>query len=245
MQPEPVWMLTFSGPLHPLQGSSSAPALSPRPTASPTPTRWRSSSYLQIMLVVRVMRPTTQTSTIPAPPGAQPVPGHADIATFVESTSPPQPKHPTDDWDEEIGMWVGQTRWAASQVVAAHVQLGKVLTQAKRSLPHGQFSRLLDNPHMPFGVRQSQKLVKLATHPAIADASNHWRLPMAVDTLSLLAAVSPGDLRRGMAKSEVNYRMTISDAKRFSFRHADPYDVRHFRRGRRWSGQMPHTAETR
>jgi len=238
-------MLTFSGPLHPLQGSSSAPALSPRPTASPTPTRWRSSSYLQIMLVVRVMRPTTQTSTIPAPPGAQPVPGHADIATFVESTSPPQPKHPTDDWDEEIGMWVGQTRWAASQVVAAHVQLGKVLTQAKRSLPHGQFSRLLDNPHMPFGVRQSQKLVKLATHPAIADASNHWRLPMAVDTLSLLAAVSPGDLRRGMAKSEVNYRMTISDAKRFSFRHADPYDVRHFRRGRRWSGQMPHTAETR
>ena len=130
-------------------------------------------------------------------------------------------------------MWVTQIRWAAAQVVAAHVTLGSRISDAKRSLPHGQFARLLNSPNMPFGVRQSQKLVKIATHPALGDGSDNWRLPVAVDSLCILAGVAPAEVRRGLTTGQVHHRMTISEAKQFADAHPHPYTVRHIRRRRR------------
>jgi hypothetical protein len=85
---------------------------------------------------------------------------------------------------------------------------------------------------MPFRIRQSQKLVKIATHPVLAATANHLKLPSAVDSLSLLASVDPGNVRTGIAIGEVTYHMSISDAKRFALEHPDYYSVHRVRRRR-------------
>lgn len=173
-----------------------------------------------------------QTTPTPQPPeGAPPLAVDASKRALEAPRFDPPPQ-PDDDeaWDEAICGWAGQTRWAVSQVVAAHVRVGRVLAEAKRSLPHGQFGRLLENPGMPFGVRQSQKLIKISTHPVLSDTRNYLRLPAAVDSLSLLASVDPGTLRRGIADGRVRRQMSIAQVKLFVRKHPDRYSSRHARR---------------
>lgn len=98
-----------------------------------------------------------------------------------ERTSP-------SEWTERIaGAW--------TKAAAAVLETGKLLNEAKRALPHGEFARMLQSSDLPFSERTAQRLMAIARHPILSNPTHVSLLPPAWSTLSALCQL-PGDTLR-------------------------------------------------
>jgi N6-adenosine-specific RNA methylase IME4 len=119
----------------------------------------------------------------------------------------PAPFDPTD-----VGGWVARivARWHDS--VAAIIDTGRMLNDAKAALPHGEFQRMC-RERLPFDVRTAQRLMRIGEDPRLSNAANMPHLPPAWGTLyeltrlddeSFAARLSDGTIRPDMERKAVS-----------------------------------------
>lgn len=97
------------------------------------------------------------------------------------------------DWATRIA-----ERWRAS--VEAILEVGRLLVEAKASLPHGQFGAMVDND-LPFNARTAQRLMAIASDGRIANATHVSYLPASWGTLYELTLISDEEFDRGIAQN--------------------------------------------
>jgi hypothetical protein len=91
--------------------------------------------------------------------------------------------------------WTVRIAGAWTQAAAAVLETGKLLNEAKRALPHGEFARMLQSSDLPFSERTAQRLMAIARHPILSNPTHVSLLPPAWSTLSALCQL-PGDTLR-------------------------------------------------
>jgi len=91
--------------------------------------------------------------------------------------------------------WSVRIAGAWTKAAEAILETGKLLNEAKRALPHGEFARMLQSSDLPFSERTAQRLMAIARHPILSNPTHVSLLPPAWSTLSALCQV-PGDTLR-------------------------------------------------
>ncbi len=66
--------------------------------------------------------------------------------------------------------------------IAAILETGRLLKAAKSQLPHGEFQQMIEN-QLPFGVRESQRLMAIAADERLSNATHGSCLPPSPRTL--------------------------------------------------------------
>lgn len=89
------------------------------------------------------------------------------------------------------------------RAVASIVGCGTLLLEAKDGLAHGEFGRMIE-ADLPFGRRTAEKLMEIARHPVLADATHESHLPASWTTLHKLSRIAPPELARMIESGEVN-----------------------------------------
>src|SRR5574343_2069232 len=89
--------------------------------------------------------------------------------------------------------WAKRIGQAHADSVAASIRMGTELIEAKAALPHGEWGRLTGQttgaPLLPFAHRTAQRLMQIAEHSALANASHVTHVPPSWGTLAVLAAL--------------------------------------------------------
>jgi hypothetical protein len=120
--------------------------------------------------------------------------------------------------------WLPQLQSASDQFeqslrssLSKAIDLGKQLIAAKEALPHGEFGKLFSDHKQPvagalgMNARWAQKVMLMASNPAIANASYKTHLPANLDAVydlacmtapALTAAIESGKVRPGMTRQE-------------------------------------------
>lgn len=94
-------------------------------------------------------------------------------------------KWPAGERDERIDnrrKWAERIGGALGKSVEAIVEAGALLTEAKADLDHGDFLEMLRGD-LHLGHRMAQKLMAIAAHPLISNASISTHLPASWTTL--------------------------------------------------------------
>ena len=138
----------------------------------------------------------------------QKAPSTSQIASVSNSPAVDPGTTPAID-NDQVKLWSDKIKDALAHSVAAIVKVGVLLKDAKRTLPHGGFLKMLAYG-LPFGPRQSQKYMKIASRKVLADPSNGAYLPRSVVQLSKLAILSDDilqvvvdDVKTRIAKREI------------------------------------------
>lgn len=100
---------------------------------------------------------------------------------------------PARDWATRIA-----ERWRAS--VEAILEVGRLLVEAKTSLPHGQFGEMVDND-LPFSASTAQRLMAIAADDRLANAAHGQHLPASWRTLYELTHLSDDEFDQGIARN--------------------------------------------
>lgn len=99
------------------------------------------------------------------------------------------------------------------------IALGQSLIDAKAKLPHGEFGKLFSDhaepvkDALPFNSRWAQKLVKLAGHETIANASHDSHLPADLNTIYELSLMTAPALTQAIEEGRVTPQTTREEAK--------------------------------
>jgi hypothetical protein len=106
--------------------------------------------------------------------------------------------------EKTINAW--QTKLSAGwgKSVIGIVELGKMLQQAKKEIPHGDWRRVFEGPHRPFSIRTAQELMAIARHPVIGNAQHVAHLPAAWSSLNLLSELPQKRLLDLIASGEIH-----------------------------------------
>jgi hypothetical protein len=129
-------------------------------------------------------------------------------------------------------------QWYADRVneawqstVGGIIDMGRWLVEAKDRLAHGEFGRIFaEHPEaverpVPFGARSGQRLMAVASHPVLANATYMSNLPPAWGTLYHLAHMSEPALLAAIEAGEVYPELEQGDAyklSRFAKRNGTP-----------------------
>lgn len=106
--------------------------------------------------------------------------------------------------------------------VEAIIQTGRLLLKAKEILAHGEWCRMFDERLVPFGVRSAQRLMKIASHPQLSNATHVSYLPPSwgtlyeltkADDLRLKNALHDGLITPDMSRKAVQ-ELVVRDQKR-------------------------------
>ena len=104
-----------------------------------------------------------------------------------------QPSEPdlvsADDFADAI-----VARWQDS--VLAIIDVGKLLLGAKEALPHGEFGPMIESDRVPFSSRTAQRLMEIAEHSLLSNATRASHLPPSWMTVYELTKV-PDDALGG------------------------------------------------
>lgn len=101
--------------------------------------------------------------------------------TAVAVITAPEPADP-----ERPESWIPLIREAWGSSVRGIIETGRLLAAAKAAVPHGDWSRLIDEM-LPFGDRVARRLMQIAAHPAISNRTHESVLPPSYNTLEALA----------------------------------------------------------
>ena len=121
----------------------------------------------------------------------------------------PAQKSPVEEWIARISDQVGKSAQSL-------VELGRLLTEAKGALNHGEWEQMFASGKLRFSLRLAQKLMQVAKHTAISKASNSSFLPPSVDALSMLARLDAEVVQTGINEGAIGPDMTILQAKQFA-----------------------------
>ncbi|MGO9236659.1 MAG: DUF3102 domain-containing protein [Methylocella sp.] len=94
--------------------------------------------------------------------------------------------------NENQGLRVSATEWAArinaawQKTVSNIIETGQALIDAKADLPHGTFTNMIEDD-LAFGPRAAERLMAIASHPALSNPTHASVLPASWTTLAELA----------------------------------------------------------
>jgi len=120
-------------------------------------------------------------------------------------------KSSADYWAPRIS-----AEWRKS--VEGIVRVGLALAVAKESCEHGEFLRLFKgHPEavadpVPFGEDTAERLMKVASHPVLADSAHGRSLPQSWRTLYELTKLEDEQILAGIKAGEIGPEMTRSQA---------------------------------
>lgn len=114
------------------------------------------------------------------------------------------PEQTTEQWITRIsGVW--------QQSAEAIIETGRLLAEAKATLPHGQFLPMIETD-LPFGPRTAQMLMAIAADSRLTMRSRVSLLPPAWGTLYELTKWSDEQFERGVAQKVIRPDMERSEA---------------------------------
>ena len=93
----------------------------------------------------------------------------------------------------EAEEWAAQIQSKLSASVAAIIEVGRLLLDAKKALGHGRYTKMVESK-LPFNVRQAQYYSRIARNAVLSNAQNAAYLPRSVNQLCLLARLRDEDL---------------------------------------------------
>jgi hypothetical protein len=142
-----------------------------------------------------------------------------------------------------------RAKWAAAicaatrKTVEAMVEVGKLLTAAKKQLRHGEFIKMIELD-LPFGPRQARRFMAIARNPELRKRTNWSVLPPRLSSLAELGRLSPQALRLRIKSGSVHPAMRRKDVVRptalevihaaGSERHLDDDEIRAAYLGQVW-----------
>ena len=97
--------------------------------------------------------------------------------------------------------------------VAAIVETGRLLQEAKADLSHGEWGRLFDERLVPFEIRTAQRLMAVAKHPVLSNATHVSYLPASWGTLYELSRRDPKVLTGAIHDGVITPEMQREDVK--------------------------------
>lgn len=99
-------------------------------------------------------------------------------------------------------------RWRAS--VEAIFETGRLLTEAKATLPHGEFGFMCEN-RLPFSARTAQRLMAIANDPRLSNPTIASLLPASWTTIYELTTLSDDELQSAADGEIIHAEMTRED----------------------------------
>jgi hypothetical protein len=122
--------------------------------------------------------------------------------------------NPSEVAPKQRERWVGLIRTAWCKTVAAFIETGRLLNEAKRELPHGSFMEMIDH-RLPFTPGTAERLMFIARNPIISDSAHGPNLPPSWHTLYVLAKLPPENLRAKIESGAIHPKLERKEAKRF------------------------------
>jgi hypothetical protein len=110
-----------------------------------------------------------------------------------------------------VGLWAARIRPHLVQAVEGIVAAGRELIAAKAELPHGGFGPLL--AELELSRTTAQRFMRVAQHPAIANAARVPHLPAAIGTLDVLARLDEDELTGVIEAGEIGPETTRPEAQ--------------------------------
>jgi len=111
--------------------------------------------------------------------------------------------------------WAERINRAVEKTALALVETGQEARAAKDKLKHGQWLEMFNTKQVKLDLSLAQRLMKVASHPALANAANLPFLPPSPTALVALSKLPPEVVEAGIAKGCITPSMTIADAAKF------------------------------
>ena len=92
-------------------------------------------------------------------------------------------------------------------------EVGDLLIEAKKQLPHGQFEAMVESD-LPFSSSTARKLREIAQDPKLRNRAHAHALPSSWTTLSELQKLKPKAFKKAVNDNQIKPEMQRSDAKR-------------------------------
>jgi N6-adenosine-specific RNA methylase IME4 len=109
--------------------------------------------------------------------------------------------------------WAGMIRSRLGDSVAAIVDVGRLLIDAKAGLPHGEFEAMVEQD-LPFHASTAQRLMKVARHALLANPAHVRLLPPAWGTLYELTKLPEALLKRLLSDGSITPETERKDVLR-------------------------------
>ncbi len=120
-----------------------------------------------------------------------------------------------DDAQSDAATWAIRIaeRWRAS--VEAIIDVGRLLNQAKASLAHGEFGRMIE-ASLPFSASTAQRLMAIARDARLSDAAHVQHLPASWGTLYELTQLSDDEFATGIQRKIIRPDMERKEISEFA-----------------------------
>jgi hypothetical protein len=136
---------------------------------------------------------------------------HVPIYT-LPAAAPQSNRHPVDDWAEQI-----TASWQKPKIEGI-IRTGKLLLASKKALDRGTFiSMIRSDEALPFNERTAQRLMKIAEHPVLTNATHVSYLPTSWGTLYELSKGKPKLLEARIQDGTITPRLERSEVARKVF----------------------------
>jgi hypothetical protein len=128
-----------------------------------------------------------------------------------ESQSEVSGKHLASSRSDDSEQWARRINAAFAAGVAAFVETGRQLVEAKRALGHGAFMRMVET-ELRFSASTAERLMAIARHPVISDSAHAPILPPSWTVLYELARLPAGKVRKLIEQERIHPEMERSEA---------------------------------
>jgi hypothetical protein len=116
--------------------------------------------------------------------------------------------------NRSVDFFANEIRTSWQKAAESVIETGRVLLEAKRQLPHGEFGDMVRSK-LPFGERTAQMLMTIAKHPLLSKPKHASVLPACWTTLYELAKLPEAALKRMVADGELTPGIERADVKRY------------------------------
>jgi hypothetical protein len=106
--------------------------------------------------------------------------------------------------------WATCIRAAWQKTVASIIETDELLIEARHALPPGSFADMVRN-ELPFTLRTAQRLIQIADHPLLSNATHVSRLPASWGTLYQLSRLPLTALEQYIEDGRINPAMERKD----------------------------------
>jgi hypothetical protein len=113
--------------------------------------------------------------------------------------------------------WAGKIRVAWQKSVAAIFEVGDLLNAAKKTVPRGQFTTMIESK-LPFGERTAQMLMGVADDPRLRNPKQISLLPPSWGTLYALSQLTDKQFKAALIQGMIKPDMSRADVMAFGQR---------------------------
>lgn len=88
---------------------------------------------------------------------------------------------------------------------------GNALIEAKRSLPHGDFTAMIERD-LPFGPDTARRFIRIAADPKLSNHATSHVLPEAIEAMDALVKLDDNQFETAIARGVIHPEMTVKEA---------------------------------